>query len=174
MGIINFHVNICRLVRAQRVWKRLCQIWLHRVFGVAGAHLPGLNQLFLRYSILSESVWPVLLQPYIRPEASGQAHTWPTCPLTRVVHGASVYAEIRPFCWMSGAPQMTPVTTFSIIVRMLAYGLDAPQTSTITNGSSQMDNWLPKYGHIKLWGDEVLQKKVYNWVTCLDIDLISV
>jgi hypothetical protein len=25
-------------------------------------------------------------------------------------------------------------------------------------GSSQMDNWLSKYGHFKIWGGAVLQK----------------
>jgi hypothetical protein len=30
---------------------------------------------------------------------------------------------------MSGAPKMTPFTTFSIIGNMLAYGLNAPQTA---------------------------------------------
>jgi hypothetical protein len=35
------------------------------------------------------------------------------------------------FFWMSGAPNMTPFSTFSIIGHMLAYGLNVPQTSTI-------------------------------------------
>ncbi len=61
-----FHVIIRKLVgRAQPVWNRLCQIWLHHVFpGGAEAHLSGLNKLFLGYLILSESVfWPVLPRP---------------------------------------------------------------------------------------------------------------
>ncbi len=100
--------------------------------GGAGGHLSGLNKLLLGYSILSKSVfWPVLPQPYNRPEASGQAHTWPTCPLTHVVHGTPAYAEIRQFFWMSGAPKMTPFATFWIIENTLACGLNVPQTSTI-------------------------------------------
>jgi hypothetical protein len=65
---------------------------------VSWEHLSGLNKLFLGYSILSKSVvLPALPQPYNWPEASGQAHTWPTCPMTHVVHGAPAYAEIRKF-----------------------------------------------------------------------------
>jgi hypothetical protein len=33
------------------------------------------------------------------------------------------------FFWMSGAPKMTPFSTFSIIGHMMAYGLNVPQTS---------------------------------------------
>jgi hypothetical protein len=77
--------------------------------GGAGAHLSGLNKLFLGYSILSKSVLP---QPYNRPEASGQAHTWPTRPLTHVVHGTPAYAEIRHFFWIPGAPKMTSFANF--------------------------------------------------------------
>jgi hypothetical protein len=65
-------------------------------WGGPGAHLSGLKKVSLGCSILSKSVfWPVLPQPCNLSEASGQAHTWLTCPSTHVVHGASAYAEIR-------------------------------------------------------------------------------
>ncbi len=116
MGSMWTYHYICKLRRAKRVWNRLCQIWLHHMYtsplGGLG-HLSGLNRLFLGYSILSKSVfWPVLPQPYNRPEASGQAHTWPNCPLTHVVHGTPSYAEIRQFFWMSCAPKMIPFAFF--------------------------------------------------------------
>ncbi len=80
-----FHVKICKLGSAKRVCNRLCQIWLDQS---DRAHLSDLNKLFLGYSISSKSVfWPVLPQSYNRPEACGQAHTWPTRSLTHVVHG---------------------------------------------------------------------------------------
>ncbi len=150
--------------------------------GGAGAHLSGLYKLFLGYSILSKSVfWPVLPQPYNRPEASGQAHTWPTCPLAHVVHGAPAYAEIRQFFWISSVPKMTPFATFRSLVcshmgwmyHKLAQNFGDWQLLNLFFGSSQMDNWLSKYVHFKFWGGGVLQNQVYTWfqVICWDIDL---
>jgi hypothetical protein len=99
--------------------------------GGAGAHLSGLYKLFLGYSIPSKSVlWPVLPQPYNRPEASGQAHTWPTCPLTHVVHGAPAYAVIRRLFLDIWCAKDDPICHFLVIGHRLAYGLNVPQTST--------------------------------------------
>ena len=73
---------------------------------------------------------------------------------------------------------------FSIIGYLLAYGLNAPQTSTIFPLRTVIKSvlWLVSIGELvaEIWsfqvwgGDEMFQNYVYTWFTCLDIDLNSV
>ena len=82
--------------------------------------------------------------------------------------------------WMSGAPNMTPLTTFSNMGRLVAYGLNAPQTSTMfwlwTVIKSVL--WLISNGWlvVEIWSFQVLGwcsapkislHLVYTWFTCV-------
>jgi hypothetical protein len=61
---------------------------------------------------------------------------------------------------MSGAPKMTPFTTFSIIGHMLAYGLNAPHTSTTFRLRTVIKSvpWLISNGQLvaEIWSFQVL------------------
>ena len=72
--------------------------------------------------------------------------------------------------WMSGAPNMTPLTTFSNMGRLVAYGLNAPQTSTIFWLRTVIKSvlWLVSIGDLvaeiwsfQVWGGEVFQNYVH-------------
>ncbi len=70
------------------------------------------------------------------------------------------------YFWLCGAPRMRLLTIFRSSViwwRMgqmhhnLAQFVGNGRLLKICFGSSQTDDWLPKYGHVKFWGDVVLQ-----------------
>ena len=105
---------------------------VYRSPGAAGAHLSGPNKLFLGYSF-SEN-WCFDLSCHSC--RIGQSHqgrlTLGPLVLRHVLCKAHLRLQKSDYWfWMSGAPNMTPLPTFSNIGRMVAYGLNAPQTSTI-------------------------------------------
>ena len=54
-----------------------------------------------------------------KARASGQTHTWPTCPLTRIVQGTSAYAGIRLFVFDVWCAKDDPINHF---LHRWAYG----------------------------------------------------
>ena len=100
------------------------------------------------------------------PGASAQAQTWPTGPPTRVVQGAPAYAEIRPLFLVFWCAKDEPKARFQSLGiwwcwgRMrhkLAQSFDHGRLFNVAFGSSQTDDWLPRYGHLKFRGGVVLQ-----------------
>ncbi len=127
--------------------------------GGAGAHLSGLNNLFFGYSILGESVLgPVLPRPQNQSGASGQAQTWTAGPSNSVVQGAVEFAEIGHLFLVFWCAKKEPPDHFRSPViwwRMdqmhhnLAQFVDHGRLLNLFFGSSQTDDWLPRYGHFK-------------------------
>ncbi len=135
----------------------------------AGAHLSGLNQLFSGYSILGELVvGPVfkLPRPYNRSGASGQAQTWTAGPSNSVVQSALEFAGIGHLFLVFWCAKKEPPDHFRPPViwwhmgqmhHNLAQFVDHGRLLNLFFGSSQTDDWLPRYGHFKFC------------LTCLDM-----
>jgi hypothetical protein len=71
------------------------------------------------------------------------------------------FAESGHLFWVFSCAKKEPLHHFSIMGHMVAYGSNAPQfvghgrLLNLFFGSSQMDVWLPRYGHFKFWGGVV-------------------
>ncbi len=74
------------------------------------------------------------------------------------------------FFWMSGAPKMTPFSSFSIIGHRLAYGLNVPQTSTKIRLLAVIKSvlWFVSNGQLVA---EICSFQVLRWLSAAKLGL---
>ena len=83
------------------------------------------------------------------------------------------FAEIKHYFGFSGAPKKEPPGRFSILGHMVAYGSNAPQTSTVCRSRTVIKSvlWLVSNGCLvaEIWSFQVL-----GWYDAQKLSLHSV